>query len=95
MTREEFKYLQVGDQVRIVSEWNDNSGEASNGEMDHWLGQVMTIRYIDSIEARMEEDIEELCGEGWHWYPAAIESVVTEADKMPPPTDEELALLFY
>ena len=57
----------VGDKVRIVSEktgpyWN------SEGQMDKWLGKVMTIRKVGSVCYEMKENDGECLGSGWFWY---------------------------
>ena len=35
---------QVGDRVRIVSEWNNECHQNPEGLMDGWLGATMTIK---------------------------------------------------
>lgn len=60
----------VGDKVRIksVKECNTFCGWNSDGEMDHWCGQIMTIRAIDPDgDYRMEEDTDENNNRGWFW----------------------------
>ena len=37
----------VGDKVRIVSEWGPGCNQNLEGAMDHWLGQVITIRTVE------------------------------------------------
>lgn len=49
----------VGDKVRIVDHL---------GEMDKWLGKVMTIRECYLTSYRMKEDYGEYNGYGWCWY---------------------------
>lgn len=65
----------IGDRVRVIRKipghWN------SFGKMDHWLGQVMTIRECTGYNAgipeyRMEEDIDEWYG-GWTWREDCLE----------------------
>lgn len=68
-----------GDLVKIVDYWHGNCGEASNGEMDHWLGQIMTVRCNEGDALRMEEDISESYN-GWYWFPDAIECVVQDEE---------------
>lgn len=56
----------IGDKVVIARKgriWNQN------GEMDHWLGKVMTIRSYDNNDNmyKMYEDIYERDGLGWWW----------------------------
>lgn len=48
----------VGDKVRVKKVVKDTypSGWNSGGEMDHWCGQIMTIRAIESDgDYRMKE----------------------------------------
>ncbi|MEY8281133.1 hypothetical protein AAK917_07700 [Oscillospiraceae bacterium 52-8] len=58
----------VGDRVRIV---NHRTGHMNpDGEMDKWLGKVMTIRRVDEHllnPYKMEEDRDERGGDGWFW----------------------------
>lgn len=58
----------VGDRVRIV---NHRTGHMNpDGEMDKWLGKVMTIRRVDEHllnPYKMEEDQDEFGGGGWFW----------------------------
>jgi len=62
-----------GDRVRIVSMWMPGSFYNHEGQMDHWLGKVMTIRELDGIGTyRMCEDKNEYGGEGWFWFPNMI-----------------------
>lgn len=68
----------AGDKVRIVEKktglrWN------MYGEMDKWLGKVMTIRKVCSAHYyKMEEDAREHNGDGWYWFPCMIEGLATE-----------------
>ena len=70
----------VGDRVRIVDEWSPDCLQSSGGRMDHWLGQVMTVRSIECINGkniyRMVEDIQEYNGAGWFWRDAAFVGLV-------------------
>ena len=70
----------VGEKVRIVSSrvgnyWN------SAGEMDRWLGKVMTVRDNSSNYYRMAEDQSQ--DGGWQWYPWMIEGRVTPTTLSP------------
>jgi hypothetical protein len=69
MTRKDFRQLKPGTKVRIVdkrTEYMDPSGE-----MDHWLGKIMTVREIvfenTGCSVKMVEDIDEFEGDGWYW----------------------------
>ena len=78
MDIEEFKKLKVGDKVKIVDE---KTGKAwsPRGEMDRWLGKIMTIRDIAGPgTVRMREDVGEYGGGGWYWYPHMIDCKVDE-----------------
>ena len=55
----------VGDKVRIV---DHRTGRMNIlGEMDKWLGKVMTIRDLSSPGYLMREDYGENYGYGWLW----------------------------
>lgn len=55
----------VGDKVRIV---NHRTYYMNNfGDMDKWLGQVMTIRKMLPLGYRMVEDALENSFKGWYW----------------------------
>lgn len=55
----------VGDRVRIVDHRTDHMNDF--GEMDKWLGKVMTIRDLSSPGYWMREDYGENYGYGWRW----------------------------
>ena len=59
----------VGDKVRIVSKRTFRMNNF--GEMDKWLGKVMTIRRVGPFY-RMEEDFGENYGCGWRWDDSMI-----------------------
>lgn len=60
----------VGDKVVVA-----RKGETWNmdGEMDKWLGRVMTIGYSGEDGYQMEEDQNENDGEGWWWSEEDLE----------------------
>ena len=71
----------VGDKVRIkkVEECEHSFAWNHDGKMDHWCGQIMTIRSIyNEISYEMEEDINENDG-GWSWSESWIEPVTSFA----------------
>ena len=55
----------IGDKVRIVDYRTDHMNNF--GEMDKWLGKVMTIRDLSSPGYWMREDYGENYGYGWLW----------------------------
>lgn len=61
-----------GDRVRIVSKWSGCCHQNKQGNMDLWLGKVMTIRECCDDFYYMEEDKNENAGTGWLWYEEAI-----------------------
>lgn len=86
----------VGDRVKIVSEWDDYTEENSDGQMDHWLGQVMTVREIRGNRLKMVEDKDELNGDGWYWNVFCIDYVIPHEDEheITAPSDDMIFGLF-
>lgn len=70
----------VGDKVRIVDHRTDNMNPF--GEMDKWLGKVMTIRRLFLRGYVMEEDYGEYGGVGWYWDDSMI-SGLAEPERKP------------
>lgn len=70
----------IGDKVRIVDHRTDNMNHF--GEMDKWLGKVMTIRRLFLSGYRMEEDCGENYGRGWYWVDSMI-SGLAEPEREP------------
>lgn len=68
----------VGDKVRIVSSWNNNTNENDEGAMDHWLGKVMTIRGYYCGMYLMKEDVGESGRDGWLWNDACIAGLASD-----------------
>lgn len=72
--------LKAGDVIRVVDEWNSESGENKGGEMDTYLGQLLTVKAVfgdpASWSIRPYVRVEEDHGR-WFWYDAAIAEVVT------------------
>lgn len=77
MTKKEFEKLKPGDKVRIVRE--RVVGMNYMGEMDKWLGKVMTVRERAGNVIRMVEDRHEWAG-GWFWDEDMIECKISEAE---------------
>ena len=69
----------VGDKVKIVSE-KTGDGWNSHGEMDKWLGKVMTIREIteDDCYLMEEDDCEGIFANGWYWSEYMVECKVND-----------------
>lgn len=70
----------VGDKVRIVGHRAYNMNPS--GEMDKWLGKVMTIRGLSSFGYWMEEDYGKYLGDGWMWDDSMI-SGLAEPEREP------------
>ena len=78
MTKKEFERLKEGDKVRIVHKRTDGMNQM--GDMDHWLGKVMTVAgRWDSGGIKMEEDRSERDDIGWYWGAEMIECKVSES----------------
>ena len=67
----------VGDRVRITRDKSKSDKWNKRGEMDKWLGKVMTIRDITAGCYSMEEDYNEYLG-GWFWYEDMIDGLADE-----------------
>lgn len=67
----------VGDKVRIVSKWTEGCYPSPEGEMDKWLGKVMTIRSIECDCYKMKEDIREHVN-GRYWREKTIAGLVND-----------------
>lgn len=70
----------VGDKVRIVDHRTKNMNPF--GEMDKWLGKVMTIKDLSWFGYWMEEDYGEYIGNGWMWDDSMI-SGLAEPEREP------------
>ena len=70
----------VGDKVRIVDHRTGRMN--TSGEMDKWLGKVMTIRGLSWFGYWMEEDYGEYLGDGWMWDDSMI-SGLAEPEREP------------
>ena len=68
----------VGDKVRIVSKWGKGCFQNPNGEMDKWLGKIMTVRYVGIKLYKMVEDIKDNEWSGWDWSENCIAGLACE-----------------
>ena len=87
---ESVNILHPGDRVRIVSEWNGNCQQNSEGRMDHWLGSIMTVRSVSGGFAHMEEDVNDRGKHiGWAWNKFCIDEVLPpDFDEIDPVADD-------
>lgn len=69
----------VGDKVRIVNHRTYNMNPF--GEMNKWLGKVMTIRGLSWFGYWMEEDYGEHLGDGWMWDDSMISGLAEPEQK--------------
>lgn len=67
----------VGDKVRIVDHRTENMNPF--GEMNKWLGKVMTIKDLSWFGYWMEEDYGEYMGNGWMWDDSMISGLAEPA----------------
>ena len=71
----------IGDRVKIVDEWTkeDLSYRVNpEGGMDHWRGQILTVREVWDDRCLMVEDKDEWKGNGWSWFPELLDMVVED-----------------
>lgn len=75
--------LRVGDKVKIVDKWREGCRQNFSGKMDHWLGEIMTVRKIcfDATipYVKMNEDAREFRN-GWKWFAPAIQYIVYDEE---------------
>lgn len=70
ITLKEYNDIKPGDRVQIVSSWSPGCCENMRGEMDCWLGQVMTVSSHGSYMTMVED-------EGiWAWNYRCIEKIL-------------------
>lgn len=43
ISQEEYESIEIGDYVRIVSEWNEASNESPHGGMDRYLSSIIQV----------------------------------------------------
>lgn len=73
--------LQPGDKIRIVSEWPKGGMQNCNGLMDKYLGQILTVKYVDTKGdccRAFEDENDRPDGGGWYWHSELIDTVVVE-----------------
>lgn len=85
MVREvNFRDIDVGDRVMIVSEWvaskRGNENWNHDGLMDHHLGTIMTVKKQTGSVLKMFEDEGEFEGSGWTWFPEMISGLWVDED---------------
>lgn len=73
--------LQVGDKIRVVDVWPAEGRHNREGLMDEYLGQILTVRNINTRRkfCQVWEDADggyDL--DGWAWYPELIDEIVSE-----------------
>ena len=73
---------EVGDKVKIVDKWISGT-QSSFGEMDKWLGKVMTIKRNIGYCYKMNEEVAENIGKGWVWSINDIEGKIIEESESP------------
>lgn len=74
----DIKQLKLGDKVRIVSKWNEDTNQDIFGSMDKYLGTIMTVCSVGRYTVNMCEDNGE-----YYWNAATIEKILT-TDSDPP-----------
>lgn len=70
ITIDEYLALKPGDQVQIVSSWGPGCGQNIYGEMDCWLGQIMTVSSCSPVMEMVEDNGR------WLWNNRCIERIL-------------------
>ena len=75
----------VGDKVRITTDKSKSIFWNGDGDMDKWLGKVMTIRselhVFGKVIYKMEEDKDEHSYLGWNWHEEMIDGLAEDKPK--------------
>ena len=80
--------LRVGDKVKIVDQWNNHCFQNPYGQMDSYLGSVVTVKDIFHVKNPYfvieEDNRHEFPGcfqdERWAFLPATIDYIVQDDD---------------
>lgn len=80
--------LSPGMIVKIVDQWNENTGQNTAGLMDKYLGSFMTIKEIKFFDILMEEDQNDRTTStgkkfGWYWNRYTIDYIVSGSSILP------------
>lgn len=68
--------LYKGARVLIVDDWVPPHRENFHGDMDRYLGTVMTVKDLFDYKVKMEEDAHDPNREGgWNWFPEMIAEI--------------------
>lgn len=88
--------LSPGMKVKIVDEWSPNCHRNPDGNMDKYLGRIVTILEVLNDFATIEEDT----GDGprhqeghWRWNKYCFDYIVCDEDEsedFEPPTESEI-----
>lgn len=70
ISRDEYIDLKPGDRVQIVSSWGPGCCQNIYGEMDCWLGQVMTVSSRGPSLTMVEDNGR------WAWNDSCIEKIL-------------------
>ena len=83
-----FSTIKPGDIVLIVNEWDDEGRckENEDGNMDHWLGKIMTVKeheprtyaYEEPFLKMVEDQDEGIFGGGWFWNRYCVERILNK-----------------
>lgn len=65
--------FKVGDKVRISEATRTHTYRNYDGEMDKYIGTIMTIRAVDGYGYKMVEDSDECLCNGWSWCEEMVE----------------------
>lgn len=69
----------------MVDSWNGYCNQNYDGEMDHWLGKIVTVKEKRSTIFLIEEDDGECPFQNghWHWFPEAVDHIVDDEHGLP------------
>ena len=96
MTIKEVRELPCGTKLKFLDAWPEGAEwPNSSGEMDHWLGQVVTLKGTAKHQSyfHIEEDSNEYFG-GWFWHAEIVEYIVDEGEEFDIAPESDFSNLF-
>lgn len=88
--------LAPGMRVKIVDEWGLRCQQNRDGEMDRYLGAIVTVAEIHDGYIFIEEDVLENDGGPWYWNAYCLDRVVDEIDtEIEAADDDELSSFLF
>ncbi len=88
-----------GMKAKIVDQWVPGCGQNCDGDMDKYLGMIVTVRYVSSDfrYIKIEEDRGDRGGYGWVWNQKCFDYLIVQEEEeadFDVPDDQFYSILF-